>query len=145
MSGTVVLPPKQQQLGAPVDAADRAERLQKATELAMSGVTVRQAAAHFEIPRTTLCAYMKRHGLAAKRNFLPNNSAGSANNLKQRTPGGKSSEASSAVETNGQGGGNSSHYEDFPFLGISELMDEMGQGSYEGEEYAEGEEEYSEK
>src|SRR5207302_1633798 len=92
----VVLPPKTT-MGAPVDSADRAERLKKATELALSGVTVRQAAAHFEIPRTTLCAYMKRRGLAAKRNFLPNNSGGANNSMKRMQ---KSD--SNAADTNGQ-------------------------------------------
>ncbi|CAL8079033.1 unnamed protein product [Orchesella dallaii] len=136
----IILPPKTT-MGAPVDSADRAERLKKATELAMSGVTVRQAAAHYEIPRTTLCAYMKRRGLAAKRNFLPN-SGGGANNTVKRM----SLKVDVNAESNGQAqAGNSSHYEDFPFLGISELMDEMGQGSYDGDGYVEGEEEYSEK
>ena len=48
------------------EADDRARRLQMATELAMKGVTVRQAAAHHGIPRTTLCAYMKRLGLSSQ-------------------------------------------------------------------------------
>lgn len=65
--GTVVLQP----MGAPVNSADRAERYKKAAELAMNGATVRGAAAQFEIPRTTLCAYMKRRGLAPKRNIFP--------------------------------------------------------------------------
>lgn len=136
----VILPPKTA-MGAPVDSADRAERLKKATELALSGVTVRQAAAHYEIPRTTLCAYMKRRGLAAKRNFLPHNN-GTGGNKRVAV------KVDAADETNGQiRGGSSSHYEDFPFLGISELMDEMGQGNYDAEGYVEGEgeEEYTDK
>ncbi|ODM92333.1 Protein bric-a-brac 2 [Orchesella cincta] len=136
----IVLPPKTT-MGAPIDSADRAERLKKATELAMSGVTVRQAAAHYEIPRTTLCAYMKRRGLAAKRNFLPNNGGGANNSVKRMAV-----KVDSTGEANGQvQAGNSSHYEDFPFLGISELMNEMGEGNYEGDGYVDGEEEYSEK
>ena len=138
----IVLPPKTT-MGAPVDSADRAERLKKATELALSGVTVRQAAAHYEIPRTTLCAYMKRRGLAGKRNFLPSNNAQNAGNngtnKRSVVKGG-----GATGESNGQVA--SSHYDDFPFLGISELMDEMGQGNYDpNEEYGEAEEEYSEK
>ncbi|XP_021964051.1 longitudinals lacking protein, isoforms H/M/V isoform X2 [Folsomia candida] len=61
--------------GPVVDAADRANRLKKATDLALSGITVRQAAAHYGIPRTTLCAYMKRRGLSGKR--LTNATGGS--------------------------------------------------------------------
>lgn len=136
----IALPPKTT-MGAPIDSADRAERLKKATDLALSGVTVRQAAAHFEIPRTTLCAYMKRRGLAAKRNFLPNNSGTSNNTTTKRMP---AKQENNSAEANEQSG-NASHYEDFPFLGISELMDEMGQANYDGDGYADGEEEYSEK
>ena len=42
--------------GVSIDTGDRAERLRNAMTLALSGTTVRQAAAHYEIPRTTLCA-----------------------------------------------------------------------------------------
>lgn len=58
-----------------ISIADRANRLKKATDLALSGITVRQAAAHYGIPRTTLCAYMKRRGLSGKR--LTNATGGS--------------------------------------------------------------------
>jgi hypothetical protein len=56
--------------GVSIDSGDRAERLRNAMTLALSGTTVRQAAAQYEIPRTTLCAYMKRHGVTAKRTFV---------------------------------------------------------------------------
>jgi len=53
-----------------IDTGDRAERLRNAMTLALGGTTVRQAAAQYEIPRTTLCAYMKRHGVTARRTFI---------------------------------------------------------------------------
>ena len=56
--------------GVSIDTGDRAERLRNAMTLALGGTTVRQAAAQYEIPRTTLCAYMKRHGVTARRTFI---------------------------------------------------------------------------
>jgi transposase-like protein len=125
--GGTVVARRPSAVGAPAgtvqDGGDRAERLQKAMELAVSGVTVRQAAAHFDIPRTTLCAYMKRRGVAPKRNFLPSSTP---TRKIGGSSGGGSGKAAQSVSI--------SQFEDFPFLGISEMMDEMGQGSYSAED-----------
>ena len=107
--------------GPVTDATDRANRLQKATDLALSGITVRQAASHYGIPRTTLCAYMKRKGLAGKR------TQAAANNPMVRGALGLSEQ-------------NSEEDEGFHFLGLSDFVetsvqengDEEGDGDGDG-------------
>lgn len=82
---------------------DRNAKLEKASALAMTGMTVRQAASMFDIPRTTLCAYMKRKGLSK--------------------PGGRTNATIIRSENlNNQSGGSNG----FPFLGLSEMLEEEG-------------------
>lgn len=88
-----------------IDAADRADRLKKATDLALSGVTVRQAASHYGIPRTTLCAYMKRRGYAGKRL-----SAGGGVQYHH------------TQEATGDPAENFNEENEFPFLGLADLL-----------------------
>jgi hypothetical protein len=115
-----------------VDAADRANRLQKATDLALSGITVRQAAAHYGIPRTTLCAYMKRKGLAGRR-------SGAISQVPQPRQAIRMSQDSC-----GGGGQQEDEQNEFPFLGLAELVGDsydltQNQNENEGE-YEEDEE-----
>lgn len=80
-------------------------------ELSLQGVTVRQAAAHFGIPRTTLCAFMKKRGIKAP----------SARTLQKPSPPGmKNISVSGGKIKNDQ-----SAMEDYPFLGLSHFMDDM--------------------
>jgi len=107
--------PKRRAPGVSIDTGDRAERLDAAMKLALSGTTVRQAAVTYEIPRTTLCAYMKRRGVQT--------------NPKRPSTG-----------SSGGGGGlaslNSS-VEDFPLFGLSDLIEDVdpdGENEYGEEE-----------
>jgi len=79
----------------------------------MSGVTVRQAAVHYALPRTTLCAYMKRRGLSALKKPLPAATSSSfqeslISNISASTKKGEASQVSS---------------EGFPCHGISDIVD----------------------
>lgn len=117
-------------LGPVVDATDRQDRLKKATDLALSGTTVRQAAGLYGIPRTTLCAYMKRQGITGKRPPLP-----ATLSPTYQSPNSQQAAVRRRSQANSRGASSSNNV-DFPLFGLSDVMNGL-----EYEDMEEGEEE----
>lgn len=118
--------------GVPMDSAERAERCNRASELALSGISVQRAADRYGIPRSTLCSFMRRNGLLESRNQVLHNNGMEGYHQQHTTP-------TPTQVTNEQiQVGSYTHFQNFPFLGLSEVVEGMDQTNCAAGGYMQG-------